>query len=307
MKILNYKVAGFLQQDETGPPAQVGDQVKMFLDQQANPELPEFVFGIIQPGIRKAGCCDDYTVYKIGYDLEEFTLRPDDIINLTTTAAVDVVANDLLEHIENVGNPHEVTKAQVGLGNVDNTSDLNKPISTATQTALNLKAPLASPAFTGNPTAPTPATADNDTSVATTAYVKAQLDSTALTGTPTAPTAAPGTSTTQLATTAFVTTADNLKAPLASPTFTGDPKAPTPSTSDNDTSIATTAYVKAQLASTPLTGTPTVNGNTVATRVSPPSSYGDSGSNGQYSSDATYFYYYADTRWERIEKDATWV
>ena len=33
-----------------------------------------------------------------------------------------------------------VTKAQVGLGNVDNTSDANKPISTATQTALNGKA-----------------------------------------------------------------------------------------------------------------------------------------------------------------------
>jgi hypothetical protein len=31
------------------------------------------------------------------------------------------------------------TKAEVGLGNVDNTSDLNKPISTATQTALNAK------------------------------------------------------------------------------------------------------------------------------------------------------------------------
>ena len=42
-------------------------------------------------------------------------------------------------HINNKSNPHEVTKAQVGLGNVDNTSDANKPISTATQTALNGK------------------------------------------------------------------------------------------------------------------------------------------------------------------------
>jgi hypothetical protein len=40
-------------------------------------------------------------------------------------------------------------------------------------TSLGLKAPLASPALTGNPTAPTPATADNDTSIATTAYVQA--------------------------------------------------------------------------------------------------------------------------------------
>lgn len=37
-------------------------------------------------------------------------------------------------------NPHNVTKAQVGLSNVDNTSDANKPVSTATQTALDGKA-----------------------------------------------------------------------------------------------------------------------------------------------------------------------
>ena len=42
-----------------------------------------------------------------------------------------------------------ITKSMVGLGNVDNTTDLNKPISTATQTALDLKAPLESPTFTG--------------------------------------------------------------------------------------------------------------------------------------------------------------
>lgn len=77
--------------------------------------------------------------------------------------------------------------------------------------ALQAKADLASPTFTGDPKAPTPATADNDTSIATTAFVKAQGYAT-----------------------------------LASPTFTGDPKAPTPATADNDTSIATTAFVKAQ-------------------------------------------------------------
>lgn len=42
-------------------------------------------------------------------------------------------------HTSNTSNPHGVTKAQVGLGNVDNTSDTDKPISTATQTALNNK------------------------------------------------------------------------------------------------------------------------------------------------------------------------
>lgn len=42
-------------------------------------------------------------------------------------------------HANRSDNPHSVTKTQVGLGNVDNTSDANKPISTATQIALDLK------------------------------------------------------------------------------------------------------------------------------------------------------------------------
>jgi len=46
----------------------------------------------------------------------------------------------LLEHEADTANPHAVTKAQVGLGNVDNTADADKPVSTATQTALDGKA-----------------------------------------------------------------------------------------------------------------------------------------------------------------------
>jgi len=42
-----------------------------------------------------------------------------------------------------------LAKADVGLGSVDNTSDAGKPVSTAQQTALNLKANVAAPAFTG--------------------------------------------------------------------------------------------------------------------------------------------------------------
>ena len=42
-------------------------------------------------------------------------------------------------HVANTSNPHSVTKAQVGLGNVDNTSDANKPISTAVASALAAK------------------------------------------------------------------------------------------------------------------------------------------------------------------------
>ena len=140
--------------------------------------------------------------------------------------------------------------------------------------ALADYAKLASPAFTGNPTAPTQSAGNNSTRLATTAFVQAALDtidlsdyalkkdlnakaplaSPALTGTPTAPTAAKTTDSTQIATTAFVkdVVADyatltqlNAKAPLASPTFTGTPKSTTPASSDNSTRIATTAFVKA--------------------------------------------------------------
>ena len=55
--------------------------------------------------------------------------------NLDTTAAV--------AHTSLINNPHSVTKAQVGLGGCDNTSDGDKPISTLAQNALNLKANLA--------------------------------------------------------------------------------------------------------------------------------------------------------------------
>jgi len=46
---------------------------------------------------------------------------------------------NLNNHTNNLNNPHQVTKAQVGLGNADNTADADKPISSATQTALNAK------------------------------------------------------------------------------------------------------------------------------------------------------------------------
>lgn len=113
---------------------------------------------------------------------------------------------------------------------------------------LALKAPLASPSFTGIPLAPTAVAGTNTTQLATTAFVtaadnlKANLASPTFTGAPLAPTAAAGTNTTQLATTAFVVTSF---APLASPTFTGIPAAPTAAAGTNTTQLATTAHVYA--------------------------------------------------------------
>lgn len=53
--------------------------------------------------------------------------------------SISKVQNNLNAHINNRTNPHRVTKEQIGLDQVDNTSDANKPISNATQTALNGK------------------------------------------------------------------------------------------------------------------------------------------------------------------------
>lgn len=98
------------------------------------------------------------------------------------TNAENTLATNLSSHTSNKSNPHGVTKTHVGLGNVDNTSDANKPISTATQTALDTKAPLASPTLTGTPKAPTATAGNNTTQIATTAFVqnaiinKAELD-----------------------------------------------------------------------------------------------------------------------------------
>ena len=54
-------------------------------------------------------------------------------------ARFEEAAEDVDSHIASTSNPHGVTKAQVGLGNVDNTADSAKPISTLTQAALNGK------------------------------------------------------------------------------------------------------------------------------------------------------------------------
>lgn len=63
---------------------------------------------------------------------------------------LDGLTNDIVTLLAGKSDiSHTHTKGDIGLGNVDNTSDANKPVSTAQQTALNLKANLASPTFTG--------------------------------------------------------------------------------------------------------------------------------------------------------------
>lgn len=60
--------------------------------------------------------------------------------NATVTAVLSseqyASYDDLQDHIADANNPHKVTKAQVGLGSVDNTSDVDKPVSTAQAAAI---------------------------------------------------------------------------------------------------------------------------------------------------------------------------
>lgn len=65
----------------------------------------------------------------------------DSVLSALGKIQAQITANlsTLTSHIADTSNPHSVTKSQVGLSNVDNTSDANKPISSATQTALNDK------------------------------------------------------------------------------------------------------------------------------------------------------------------------
>lgn len=146
-------------------------------------------------------------------------------------------------------------------------------------------APIASPGFTGTPTAPTAAQTVNDTTIATCAFVHAALASGVVssfnsrsgavtltgsdisaaggaliasptfTGTPAAPTATPGTNTTQLATTAFVTAA--VAGGVLS--FNGRNGAVTLTTAD------ITGAGGAPVASPALTGTPTTPTATAGT------------------------------------------
>ena len=70
-------------------------------------------------------------------------------VSTAQNTAIQGVQTNLNTHSSNTSNPHGVTKSQVGLNFVDNTSDNAKPISILQQNALNLKANIASPTFTG--------------------------------------------------------------------------------------------------------------------------------------------------------------
>lgn len=115
----------------------------------------------------------------------------------------------------------------------------NVTLTTADLTAAGA-APLLSPVFSGNPTAPTPPLNDNDTSIATTAFVQA-----AIAAIPAAVSSFNSRTGAVLLTTADIVAAGG--APLASPGLSGVPTAPTAATATSTTQLATTAFVHAAI------------------------------------------------------------
>lgn len=145
------------------------------------------------------------------------------------------------------------------------------------QGALDAKAPLASPALTGTPTAPTALAGTSTTQIATTAFVQSAVSTfgagdmaksvydtdddgkvdaaevadsapwTGITGKPSSFTPSPHTH--AIADVTGLQGALDAKAPLASPALTGTPTAPTPLAGANTTQIATAAFVQSEVAS----------------------------------------------------------
>ena len=94
-------------------------------------------------GINKAGASTDG--YLSQADWAAFNAKSDLTLGQTSTTAYPgdlgaTVTSAQAAHADDTANPHDVTKAQVGLGNADNTSDAAKPISAATRTALDAEA-----------------------------------------------------------------------------------------------------------------------------------------------------------------------
>ena len=91
------------------------------------------------------GIVNDKPVWNYQYIINNGNFTPEQQAAIDSGITAEKVAKydnyedeiaDLLDHLTDYNNPHRVTAEQIGLGNVDNTRDIDKPISTATQEAL---------------------------------------------------------------------------------------------------------------------------------------------------------------------------
>ena len=91
--------------------------------------------------------------YSISLDsLADYTKTKKDLAdNTSVDGKVNGVRQELDAHIEDLLNPHQVTKGQIGLGNVDNTADADKPVSNSTQaTIISAVSPKADKTYVDN-------------------------------------------------------------------------------------------------------------------------------------------------------------
>jgi hypothetical protein len=164
-------------------------------------------------------------------------LRNDTFLALTTNVAIlnNNIAQLRTDTNSNVSALDTAFKANVSAINANLANKTTRIDSL--ESDIVLKSVIASPAFTGIPTAPTPSANNNSTQIATTAYV----DAADLIGT---------TYTNTVVNALAVTTATNLnnglalKANIIAPAFSGSATSETPLSTDNSTRIATTAFVR---------------------------------------------------------------
>jgi hypothetical protein len=107
-------------------------------DTQVRTDL-EAAVELVAEGLRDADTTLQNNITKEVNDRKGEITRIEGLISdeAATRAQADTTVNAKVDsHIGNKSNPHGVTKAQVGLGNVNNTSDADKPVSTAQATAI---------------------------------------------------------------------------------------------------------------------------------------------------------------------------
>lgn len=116
------------------------DNISRTLSTGITAEEVQDIVGALITGSGPINVVYDDLLNAITISLTQSSISHTNIANIGTNTHAQIDS-----HIASTLNPHATTKAQVGLSNCDNTSDLNKPISTATQTALNSKYDASNP------------------------------------------------------------------------------------------------------------------------------------------------------------------